>query len=237
MRKLAVAGSAFVLTLALAAAAFAATTWPTVHLTPKVSSTKAGSKKHPKGVTLTTAITWQKLGEAKQPIVTKFLVWFPKGSLYNGGHVKSCSRSKISGGPSRCPKGSIEGNGKGVAYAGTAKTHPKITVVNGGAKTIYFWTVLNNPARVREPVIGKLKKQSGEYAYELTVTVPKNLQVVAGTPIELTNLTVKAGKGHWLETTGCSGGKWPFKITTDYLNPNNNKRGSASYSNSIKCTR
>lgn len=242
MRKLAVVGVSCLVGLIAAAAAVAATTtWPKVHLKPTLSSTKAGTVKHPKGVKLTSDITWQTLGSAKQPIVTKFMLWFPKGSLYDGGKYPSCSRAKIAGGPSKCPKSSIMGSGSGTAYASTAKTHPKITVVNGGSKTIYFYTVLNNPARVRQPVIGSIKKSSGPYAYELTATVPQDLRIVAGTPIELTELNVIAGgksyAKNFLATTGCSGGKWPFKITTDYQDPNNGKTGSASFSSSVKCTK
>lgn len=237
MRKFAVAGLGCLVALTLAAAAVAATTFPKVTLKPKVSSTVAGTPSHPKGVKLTTDITWQNLGQAKQPDVSKFELWFPKGSLYNGGHVTSCSLSKVSKGPSHCPKGSIEGSGSGIAYASSSKTRPKITVVNGGASTVYFYTVLNNPARVREPVIGKVKKVSGTYSYELTATVPKNLQIVAGIPVELTQLNVVAGKGKWLETTGCPGGKWPFKIKTSYINYNQHAaKGSASYSSSLKCS-
>lgn len=241
MRKLAVAGSALVVALVATAAALAATTWPSVHLTPKVSSTKAGTPSHPKGVTLTTLITWQKLGAAKQPIVTKFLVWFPKGSQYNGGKYPSCSHTKVVHGPSKCPSKSIMGSGSGTAYADTTQTHPKITVINGGSKTIWFWTVLNNPARVREPVTGNIKKlSSGPYAYELTATVPNNLRIVAGVPIELTNLKVTAGgKSYapkWLATIGCPGGKWPFKIQTFYENPNNGNTASRSFSSSLHCT-
>jgi hypothetical protein len=54
-------------------------------------------------------------------------------------------------------------------------------------------------------------------------------------PIELTSLSVTAGKGNWLETTGCSGGKWPFQITTSYLNSNNNQTGSATDASSLPC--
>lgn len=238
MRKLAVGGATLAVVLVAAAAALAATTWPTVKLKPTVSSTKAGTKKHPKGVQLTTLITWQKLGAAKQPIVTKFEVWFPKGSLYRGSKYPSCSKSKVSRGPSGCPKGSIMGSGSGTAYASTTKTHPKITVVNGGKNIIWFWTVLNNPARVRKAVKGSLTPLHGKYAYLLSVSVPQELQIVAGTPIELTSLKVKAGstKNTWLSTTGCSNHTWPFKVKTSYKNPNNGKTGSAGFSSSVHCT-
>ena len=127
------------------------------------------------------------------------------------------------------------GTGTGTAYADTTRTHPKITVVNGGKNIVYFYTVLNNPARVQEPVIGHVKKTSGKYAYSLSVKVPSNLQVVAGVPIELTSLSVNAGKGTWLETTGCSGGKWPFQLTTSYLNNNTGQTGSSTDASSLPC--
>jgi hypothetical protein len=209
-------------------------------VTPTVTPSKAGTAKHPQGVKLTTNITWQKLGTYKQPIVTKFFVWFPKGSLYQGGKYSSCSKTKIAKGPSACPHKSIMGTGTGTAYAGTAKTHPQITVVNGGSKTIYFYTVLNNPAYVHKPVVGTLSSASGKYRYKLSVSVPKSLQIVAGTPVELTNLIVTAGgksyAPQWLATTACPGGHWPFKVTTDYLNPNTNATGSASTTSSVKCS-
>lgn len=235
MRKFA-AAAVCVAVLAGAAAAVGATTWPSVKVTPTVTPSKAGTPKHPQGVKLTTNFQWQKLGSLKQPIVTKFIVWFPKGSLYQGGKFSSCSKSRIAKGPSKCPKASIMGSGSGTAYDGSNTTHPKITVVNGGAKTIYFYTSLNNPARVRKAVVGTVTKSSGQFAYELSVPIPKELQVVAGLPIELTNLKITAGKGAWLATTACPGGHWPFKVTTDYVSNRGSARGSASTSSSVKCT-
>jgi hypothetical protein len=240
MRKLA-AAAVSAAALAGAAVAVAATTWPAVHVKATVTPSNAGTAKHPQGVKLTTNLTWQNLGAFKQPIVTKFFVWFPQGSLYQGGKYTSCSKAKIAKGPGACPSKSIMGSGTGTAYASTSQTHPKITVVNGGAKTIYFYTVLNNPARVRKPVVGTLSSASGKYRYKLTVPVPKQLQVVAGTPIELTNLKVTAGgksyAPRWLATTACPGGNWPFKVTTDYVANSGTQTGSASATSSVKCTK
>src|ERR1700735_2714837 len=230
MRKLVIAAVAGVVLAAGTTVALAASSpWPAVTVKPSVTPNKAVTPSHPQGVKLKAAINWAALGSANQPIVTKFLLLFPKGARYNGGHTKTCPLKPLRNlGPSVCPKASIMGKGSGTAYADTTKTHPKITVVNGGQNTIYFYTVLNNPARVQEPVIGHVKKMSGKWSYSLSVKVPGNLQVVAGVPIELTSLSVTAGKGNWLETTGCSGGKWPFQITTSYLNSNNNQTGSAT---------
>lgn len=237
MRKLAVGVPATLATLAVAVPALAAGTWPAVSVKPSVTPNSPGSRAHPKAVKLRVRFNWKTLGAANQPIVTTFKVYFPKGSLYNGGHTKTCSYSLLaSRGPTRCPAASRVGTGSGVAYAGSAKTHPQITVVNGGASKVYFYTVLTNPARVQEPIVGHIYKQHGKWAYELKATVPSNLRIVAGTPIELTELTVDAGKGNWLETTGCGARhRWPFSVTTEFSNPNTKATGSSSTSSSIAC--
>jgi len=72
-------------------------------------------------------------------------------------------------GVSGCPKGSIMGKGFGTAMADDVPTYPRITIVNGGAKRVYFYTVLTNPARVQTPVVGKITKQSGKWSYDDSV--------------------------------------------------------------------
>jgi hypothetical protein len=240
MRKLLVASVTGLIALAGGGIALAASTWPSVTVTPTVTPSKAGTPAHPQGVTLKTVFHWQDLGFASQPIVTKFVLKYPKGSLYQGGKYPACSLKTISkpSGPRGCPAASIMGSGSGTAYADTTHTYPKITVVNGGQKTIYFYTVLNNPARVAEPVIGHIVKTSGPYAYTLTTTVPNNLRIVAGTPIALTFLQVTAGKGAWLATTGCFGGHWRYVVTTSYESSTltgPTTYGSSSTSASVKC--
>jgi hypothetical protein len=237
MRKLAVAGIAGLVVSLGAAVALAQESWPGVTVSPTVSPNKAGTARHPQAVKLTTVFHWQTLGSSSQPIVTDFFVLFPRGSLYNGSKYPTCSVATMDrSGPAGCPAASIMGQGTGDAYADTTVTHPQITVVNGGASTVYFYTVLNNPARVQEPVVGHITRMGGRWAYSLSVHVPDNLQIVAGVPIELTYLTVTAGGTKpWLATTGCAGGHWPFSVTTKYLDPNTNATGSASYSASVRC--
>jgi len=218
-----------------AAVALGQSTWPSVRVSPTVSPNKAGTPSHPRGVSLKTVFNWQDLGQASQPIVTTFHILFPKGSLYQANKYPICSYAKVTRGPQACPSGSIMGSGYGIAYADTTRTEPKITVVNGGPSRIWFYTVLNNPARVQEPVIGKISRTSGKWAYSLSVTVPNNLRIVAGVPIELTYLNVSVGHGSYLATTSCSGGHWPFQVTTGYEDPNTGATGSASYSASTGC--
>lgn len=234
-RKLAVGVPAALAALAVAVPAIASSGFPGVTVKPTVTPNKAGTSSHPQPVKLRVQINWQSRGAANQPIVTDFKVFFPQGSYYNGAKTPSCSYARIKVSPSACPKASIVGTGSGVAYADTTKTHPEITVVNGGGSIVYFYTVLNNPARVQEPIVGHITKQHGKWAYELAATVPNNLRVVAGVPIELTSLTVNAGKGDWLETTKCPGGRYPFSVTTGFVNPNSKATGSSTDSSSIAC--
>jgi hypothetical protein len=174
----------------------------------------AGSPRHPQGLKLRMTFGWQGLPASQQPTVVKIDVWFPKGSIYNGARYPICSlRALDAGGPELCPKRSIMGSGTGTAYADTTITRPRITVVNGGGSTVYFYTVLNNPARVQEPVVGHITKLRGQFAYHLTATIPENLRVVVGVPIELTFLDITAGRGTWLATTTAPGG---IKIQSTY---------------------
>ena len=121
-------------------------------LTVRQARLTEGTPKHPQGVRLSASLGWQGNSASSQPTVTKLDVWFPGGTRYNGGSYPSCSYQRLNAaGPNACPKGSVMGSGTGLAYADTVVTRPQITVVNGGRDRVYFYTVLNNPARVQVP--------------------------------------------------------------------------------------
>ena len=163
------------------------------------ASLNSGSRAHPRGVRLTTSFGWQGYGPADRPTVTRIDLWFPRGSVYNGARYPVCALRKLNAlGPAGCPRGSIMGSGTGTAYADTTITRPSITVVNGGADAVYLYTVLNNPARVQEAVVGHITRPAGRFAYHLSATIPQNLLLVAGVPIKLSSITVTAGRGSWL---------------------------------------
>jgi hypothetical protein len=187
---------------------------------PKVTPNVAGTPAHPQGVHLDVRI---KIGipvNYEPPLVQEIDVWFPKGGLYNGASYTTCSYRRLNAyGPASCPSASIMGSGTGVARADTNLTFPKITVVNGGAHTVFFYTVLNNPARVQSPVPGTITKLSGRWSYKLRVPIPKDLQVVAGVPIVLQSLHIAAGRGSWLATTYCPPShKWAYRAVTHFDN-------------------
>jgi hypothetical protein len=174
----------------------------------------AGTPAHPQGVRLQMGFGWQGYDPADQPMVTGIDVWFPRGSVYNGARYPSCSVRRLdAAGPAGCPKGSIMGSGGGVATADQTITRPQITVVNGGPDVVYFYTVLNNPARVQQPVVGHITRLGGQFTYHLSATIPEDLRIVAGVPIKLTSLEVTAGRGDWLATTNSPAG---IKVQTTY---------------------
>jgi hypothetical protein len=211
----------------------------TVSGTPTVSPSKAGTKKKPQSVGLNIKMNWKTAGPdgANKPIVQQVVIDFPKGSLYNGGKVPSCSASKLSGGDlpaDVCPKGSIVGTGTGDAWADTAKTSPKFTLVNGGSSKVFLYTELTNPAVVNAPVPGTIVKRNG--GYRLTLKVPQQLQVVAGTPISLISVNIKTNaaskKAGWLQTTSCPANKkWPFTVTSSQ-----DSTADATFKSSVKCS-
>jgi hypothetical protein len=173
-----------------------------------------GSPTHPQGVKLTTALSWEGLAPGNAPTINKIDLWFPTGTRYNGASYPSCSYARLNAaGPSACPKNSVMGSGVATAFADTVVTRPRITVVNGGSDRVYFYTVLNNPARVQVPVIGQITRLPGRFAYHLSATIPPRLLVVAGVPIRFTALQVSAGRGTWLAITAPPSG---IKIVTSF---------------------
>lgn len=197
-----------------AGVAFAQSSPPiTVTVFPKVSPNRAGTPAHPQGVHLDLRLKIGIPENYNPPLVKEIDVWFPRGSLYNGDKYPTCSKRRMNAaGPTACPKDSIMGYGSGVARADKTFSYPKITIVNGGQHRVYFYTVLNNPARVQEPVTGTISRLSGRWAYKLHTVIPHNLQVVVGVPLVLQSLHLAGGRGDWLATTSCpSNRRWAWK--------------------------
>jgi hypothetical protein len=224
------------LALIVVAVAVAQSPPTTITSTTTVSPNKAGTKKKPQGVKLTYKATFTTSADIEHPIITGGTVLVPKGALYNGGKYPKCSEATLNrGGPAKCPPKSIMGKGSGVAKADNITTIPRITVVNGGANKIYFFTVLQNPARVQAAVPATITKTSGKWAYRVTFKVPTSLQIVAGIPITLDSLNVTLGgkswAKDWLATTSCPATKkWAYQSTFDL-----STGGSISYDGSAAC--
>jgi hypothetical protein len=223
------------LTVALAALAFAQDTVPIeIRVDAKVVPNKAGSATHPQAVRIESHAYITIPEGYEPPLVDTVDVWFPKGGLYNGHKYPKCSQNVLARrGPSACRKGSIMGRGRGKATADDVFTYPKIAVVNGGRSKVFFYTVLTNPARVRMPVLGKLTKPGGRWSYKLHVRVPHALQVVAGIPIVLRELHIKAGdpRKDWIATTSCPrDGRWRYHVLITFTTGQ-----TKTYDGSVRC--
>ncbi len=213
MRRLAILAVAVAALAGGSAIALAQGTSPiTLTVDAKVTPDKAGTKRHPQGVKLSVTARFDVPEAYDPPLVDRITVLFPKGGRYNGAKFPRCSQSTLARkGVSACPKGSIMGKGSGKAMADDVPTYPKVTIVNGGAKRVYFYTVMTNPARVQAPVVGKVTKLGGKYSYKLQAQIPKSLQIVAGVPIVLQELTLSGGKRDWIATTSCPADKrWRY---------------------------
>ncbi|HTE59120.1 MAG TPA: hypothetical protein VK631_02140 [Solirubrobacteraceae bacterium] len=215
MRRLAMIVVGFAALGGSSAIALAQSTSPiTMTVDATVTPNKAGTKQHPQGVKLAFTATFQIPEAYDPPLVDRVTVLFPKGGLYNGAKHPRCSENTLARrGVAGCPKGSIMGKGTAKAMADDVPTYPKITIVNGGPTRVYFYTVMTNPARVQVPVVGKVTKLSGRWSYRLETQIPKSLQIVAGIPIVLHELTMAGGKGDWIATTSCPADKrWPYHV-------------------------
>lgn len=256
MRKLAVLPAALVAAAVVAAPATAQVPETTFKSTAKISPKKAGTKKNPQGVQLTGSLKFETITQGVEaPIITGGDVYIAKGGVWGGGKYKTCSKATMNRYQStdKCPKESIVGSGKGVAYADQDDARPDVVFVNGGKSMLWAFTTLYNPALVREPVPIKINKASGKWAYKASFRVPKVLQVVAGVPVTLRSFDYKIGgkfklpgerkvtnaskyAPKLLATTSCpKSKKYAYEATAFYLY-NTPATGSKTYKGTVACS-
>jgi hypothetical protein len=228
-----------ILCAALGAAAIAAGQEQTpvpiqVHVDATVTPDRAGTPRHPQPVKIDVRAHITMPDAYDPPLVDSVDVWFPRGGLYRGGAYPRCSRVVLARrGPRACPRGAIMGHGSGNATADTVVTHPQITIVNGGQRRVYFYTVLTNPARVQAPIVGTVTKLDGRWSYRLHAVIPPSLQVVAGVPIVLHDLHLAGGSTtkDWLATTGCPAShRWRYHVVVTFTTGQ-----EVTYDNAVRC--
>jgi hypothetical protein len=206
-------------------------------ITVKATATpnNGGSKAKPQGHKVTAKVTVTTTGDVEHPIVQSGVIYFPKGGKYQGEKYTKCAQATLArSGPDGCPSKSRIGDGSGSASADTVEAGPKVQIFNGGKNLILAYVTLQRPARVRAVVPAKLTPQSGQWSYKLSFKVPETLQIVAGIPITLNNLTLTSGytkaAKDIIATTSCSGGKWPFQVDLAL-----DTQKTVSYTDSVKC--
>lgn len=202
----------------------------------KATPNNGGTKKKPQGHRVTAKVTVTTSGDVEHPIVESGEIYFPKGGKYQGEKYTKCSSSTLSrGGPSACPAKSKIGKGSGSASADTVEAGPQVQIFNGGKNLTLAYVTLQRPARVRATIAAKLTPMSGQWSYKLHFDVPQTLQVVAGIPVTLNNLTLIAGytkaAKDIIATTSCgAGNKWPFKVDLHL-----STGATTTYTSSVAC--
>jgi hypothetical protein len=175
--------------------------------TVKVTPNKAGTPSHPRGIEIAVRGTVDAPADTTAPVARSFDAWLPRGWVYNGAKHPACTQAKLaSSGPRACPPESIISRGQ-VGHANDPNDigpSARVVVINGGATKMYFWVVVQNPARVQAAVPGTLTKVSStRWSYRLHADIPGSLQVVAGLPLTLKSFDVNAGRGDWIASTHC----------------------------------
>ncbi len=184
--------------------------------TAKVTPDKAGTPSHPRGVEIVASGTIDAPAGTALPVPRSVDVWFPKGWVYNGAKHPACALATLRGGGfSACPKRSIMGHGPSrETDPNDLSPPPRVTIINGGQTRMYFWVVLQNPARVQAAVTGTITKLSSpRWSYRLHADIPSFLHVVSGIPLTLDSFRASFGRGDWIATTGCPGDhRWPYHL-------------------------
>ena len=167
--------------LILAAVALAA---PTTTLEARAIPNKASTKKKVRPIRLFIKTTFADPAAAQPPPLSKVVIRFNKGGVFNGKLFPKCKFSEIqSKGPKACPKGSKVGTGKAQASAQPviALVNAKVTVYNGESKGGTPTVILYNVPDVSSPIAvqGTVEKKAasacgdgGQCDYTLTFNVP-----------------------------------------------------------------
>ena len=234
MRKYLVAAVAALTVVGGTTAALAQTsTEPTLNV--KVKPTKAGTKKKPKNSSIHLLV----VNNDQKKSLSKLTITMPKTLKVSGKGFKTCSVAKLNAsGPSSCPKASKVGGGSadallGVNTASPTPLHFVVTAFVSGKNAISFYLHSTGVA-VNVVAPGKVA------GHKLIVTVPQVAQqpvpgVWAGLVKLDTTLKGKAKKHNLIATTGCKGGKQPFKAALTFADNGVSTPGTVTVKGSAKC--
>jgi hypothetical protein len=192
----------------LAAVALGKGTGPVrVTVTGTATPKQAGTPRHPRGVAVKVGVKIRTRPSDSVPLMPRSVdIWLPKGWRYNGAKRRKCVGAKLMRrGLAACPRQSIVSR-LPQAHAGVVDgpVPPGVIVINGGATKLYFWIVIQDPARVQAAVpVTITKLRSPRWSFRLHGRIPDPLQVVAGIPISLKSLTMSTQRAGWFTTTSC----------------------------------
>jgi hypothetical protein len=254
LRKTTIAAVAALTALLVASVAWAQTPAPAPQLTVKATPAKAGTKKKPRSVKLNLKV--ENNVESKTTMDT-LDVYLPKTFRISGKGFKKCDYIALaSNGTDACPAGSKAGSGTANAVLGPYSPAPaplafKVTAFVGGKNLILFDLQQTNGS-VHTALKGTVKKASGKYGSRLSIKVPDGQGEYANFPniqqpapgvysalVDLqATITLKKGNNVLIGSTGCKGGKHPFKTRLTYSNnPTPPAARTAEDATTVRCTK
>lgn len=225
--------SAIAVAIAAAAPAHAA-----VNLNATVSPSKAGTPDQPTpaSVNVSAKITGAPVGAPDgSGSTTSIEAKLPYPLLFNPVAFPACDANQVRA--RRCARGARIGSGKvvGAAAGGIVQTL-NITAFNGKGYRLLLLVEGTTPLRIDSVLQGSIRSGDDDYGMSLLNEVPENLQQpVAGVFTTVTDFQLKVeakrkirGKTvSYISTAGCTGGRWPFKVTVRYRD-GRSESGSAS---------
>lgn len=221
---------------------------PSHELQMSVSPSKAGTSKKPK------AVTRLKLdianNQASQTTASKIEISFPKTLRFNTKGFTTCSAAKLeASGPSSCSSKSRLGGGTASAVVNPTSASPaplafKNTFFVGSATSLNIF-LTQTGGDVAKVLIGKISRAGGAYGQKLTIAIPADLQqpapnvfsALSDIETSLSGTTGSGSKKHsFLESTGCSGGKYGFQSKLTYApNPNPPASSTSTATDTVTC--
>jgi hypothetical protein len=202
---------------------------------------KAGTFARPQGVLVRGSVQVVSEPGFDPPIITGEDILFGEGFSYNGDRYPRCAKVVLDfQGPAGCPPGSIMGSAHGTGRADTVLANMKVTLFNAGAARLLAYTTVDHPARVRRTIVLSTQSLIGQWRRQSTFLVPRNLQVVAGIPIQLNNLHFSLGGRPWakdyITTTSCPVGGWRYQATVHYLEDRFGATSDDHLTGAVPCT-
>lgn len=239
MRKYLIAAIAALTAIAFASVAIAQ--GPAASMRVSVSPKKAGTKKHPRNMSLKLSLT----NNDNTRTASKLAIQLPKTIAVSSKGFKTCSAAKLNDtAGSGCPKGSKVGAGTASALLGVntpdsqLTLHFKVTAYVQSKKVVNFYLEAQELPSIKVAAPGKLSKTSK--GPKLTVTIPKSVQNVGGVWSGLQSLTTKlgarAGKHKLIASTGCKHHKQPVTTTITFADNGVGAPGKLPVHAAAKCS-
>ena len=237
MRKYLIVAIAALTSIALASVAVAQ--GEDVTSTTKLSPTKAGTKKKPKAVKITTFVK----NNIEGTTASKIEIDFPSTVKISGKGLTKCPLSVFANGDEGCPAKSKAGAGVSHAVLGPqhAPLNFDVTAYVGGNNLVVFW-IQQQGGTVNKALQGKISRASGKYKQKLVITIPPDLQQPApGLYAALTDLqstlSLKKGTHSLIAVNGCKKKKHTFGNKLTFApNPSPPPKRTASGTSTVKCS-